>query len=174
MNLQHITNHWQGVCQKRNYESSAFARKLFGQCLIVTLLFLGGVQCIRADQEPVPYLTTWGAWPICKAGLAPSPVMDCTWYTPNTGVEEYALMIPNTSAGVVAYSWTVTVVLENGESKTLAGVVQRAASGEVTSVPVLKFGGVVQSASVQVEVQGLVPVGLVRARGGVRVGGRGR
>jgi hypothetical protein len=94
------------------------------------------------------------------------PGNDCSWYTPNTGQEEYAIVIPNTSAGVTAYTYTITVILKTtGESKTLSGTVVRDMRNDTTIAVGLKFGGAAAKVEV-LEVQGLVPVGMVRGESG--------
>jgi len=133
--------------------------------IIIALIYAGSLLAQLQTQQQVPYLSTFGAWTFCINGIGSLLGTDCSWYKP--GTEEYALHIPASGSGVVAYNYTVTVILESGVSQTLTGTVKRSDTVYgFTDVPKLVFGGIVKSAVIEVEE--LVGMGKKQSVGGVR------
>ncbi|HEY4086745.1 MAG TPA: hypothetical protein VGM43_12445 [Bryobacteraceae bacterium] len=93
------------------------------------------------------YVSTFGPWPLCVNGaLGGVPGIlanDCSWYVP--GTEAYSLNISTDSAATDVYSYDVTVVLKDGSTKTVEGVVSRKDNKMTgyTEIPNVVFGGIV-------------------------------
>jgi len=97
--------------------------------------------------ETKAYVSTFGPWPLCVNGaLAGIPGIlagNCSWYVP--GTEAYSLNIWTDSPATDVYSYGVTVLLQDGSTKTVEGLASRKDDKTTgyTEIPKVVFGGIV-------------------------------
>lgn len=97
--------------------------------------------------ETKAYVSTFGPWTLCVNGALggiPGILADnCSWYVP--GTETYSLNIWTDSPATDVYSYSVTVVLKDGSTKTVEGIALRRDDKTTgyTELPKVVFGGIV-------------------------------
>jgi hypothetical protein len=110
---------------------------------------------LAAQTSDAPALLTFGPWAACEAGMFPADSIYCLGVAP--GSETYQLVIPNgASPDVIAYRYTVTATLKSGDTRTLSGVLERAAVASGYTFTILNFGGPLKDFTLTVENLGVL------------------